>query len=92
MAKVPKVALEFDQLNAYGVKLLCGIVRYSRDNGPWIFYRDAATGLNPELTPARTRKHLAWLINEWRADGFVLIAADSEGYPEGTDVNVYLYD
>jgi molybdopterin molybdotransferase len=27
-----------------------------------------------------------------RADGFVIVPADSEGYPAGTDVNVYLYD
>jgi molybdopterin molybdotransferase len=26
-----------------------------------------------------------------RADGFVIVPADSEGYPEGTEVEVYLY-
>ena len=27
-----------------------------------------------------------------RADGFVIVPADSEGYPPGTDVDVYFYD
>ena len=32
------------------------------------------------------------LSSTTRADGFVIISADSEGYAEGTQVNVYLYD
>ena len=27
-----------------------------------------------------------------RADGFVLVPADSEGYPAGAEVTVWLYD
>ena len=32
------------------------------------------------------------LTSTTRADGFVLVSPDSEGYPPGTEVNVYLYD
>lgn len=32
------------------------------------------------------------LSSTTRADGFVLVPPDSEGYPPGTEVNVYLYD
>ena len=27
-----------------------------------------------------------------RADGFVIVPMDSEGFPEGADVDVYMYD
>jgi len=32
------------------------------------------------------------LTSTTRADGFVLVTPDSEGYPPGAEVNVYLYD
>jgi molybdopterin molybdotransferase len=32
------------------------------------------------------------LSSTTRADGFVIIPADSEGYAEGTQVNAFLYD
>ncbi len=32
------------------------------------------------------------LSSTTRADGFVIIPQDSEGFPEGTEVDVYLYD
>ena len=32
------------------------------------------------------------LSSTTRADGFVIVPADCEGYPPGTDLNVYLYD
>jgi molybdopterin molybdotransferase len=32
------------------------------------------------------------LSSTTRADGFVVVPADSEGYPEGAEVNVFLYD
>ena len=32
------------------------------------------------------------LTSTTRADGFVIIPEDSEGYPPGSDVEVYLYD
>jgi len=32
------------------------------------------------------------LSSTTRADGFVIVPADSEGYPQGGDVEVYLYD
>jgi len=32
------------------------------------------------------------LTSTTRADGFVLVPPDSEGYPPGTDVEVFLYD
>ena len=32
------------------------------------------------------------LSSTTRADGFVIVAAESEGYGAGADVDVYLYD
>ena len=32
------------------------------------------------------------LSSTTRADGFVLVPPDSEGYPPGADVEVFLYD
>lgn len=62
-----RILLLVDCANEFDRNLLRGIVRYSRDNGPWLFYR-----LSPNYRNAESGKRdiLDW-AKYWKADAII---------------------
>ena len=67
MAKIPRVILLIETSCAYGRRLLRGIGKYSRLNGPWAFYRAA-----PFYRERASREKILSRLKTWGADGLII--------------------
>ena len=67
MAKIPRVILLIETSCAYGRRLLRGIGKYSRINGPWAFYRAA-----PFYRERASREKILSHLKDWGADGLII--------------------
>ena len=68
MSKEIKIILLMDTARCFGRSIIQGISRYSRDHGPWEFYR--MPGIH--RTDAGERKQSLARLKEWGADGIIL--------------------
>lgn len=65
MSRIPKVILQIETSRQYGRGLLFGIVKYSREHGPWLFYHERG-GLD----------EIAAVIRKWGAEGIIVRDCD----------------
>ena len=74
MPKKPRVVLLIETSRAYGRGLLCGIGKYSRLHGPWVFYRE------PQFYFKRSGSREMMLSNlkKWNANGVIARVPDIE--------------
>lgn len=61
-----KILLLIDYSSEFDRKLLRGLVRYSKENGPWLFYR-----LSSYYGDLLGKKGLLKWVKEWKADAIV---------------------
>ena len=62
-----KVILLIDCASEFDRKLLRGMVRYSKENGPWLFYRIPS---DPRLGKSREELVVEW-ARKWKADAII---------------------
>lgn len=68
----PHVALVIQTSMAYGRRILDGISRYARENGPWSFYLEPRSRIDP---------FPAWL-DSWEGDGVIVsVSPPGGGHP-----------
>lgn len=65
-AKTIKILVLIDYSTEFSRQLLSGLIRYSKEHGPWIFYR-----LPPYYEALHGEKGIIKLINEWKADAVI---------------------
>lgn len=68
-----RVLLLIDHSAKFSRKLLRGLVKYSKDNGPWLFYR-----LPPYYKSLYGKEGVIRLAKEWKADA-IFAQADEDG-------------
>ena len=69
-----RVILMIDYSSEYDRKLLRGIMRYSKENGPWAFYRISS---EPMTGDSQCREVIR-MAKRWKADAIIGRWKDSE--------------
>ena len=61
MRKIPRIILLIETSTGWGRQFLRGISRYSRINGPWMFYSE----------PGSKKQPLPRLLKDWNPNGII---------------------